>query len=153
MPCQRELALQNGQWNHWFMTPSAVENLSRDIHMTLSRDGKGLTWTIQNGSGAALTCGNGGGTALEVSLTGWWYVVPLRHTVAAEVHTPLPKKGDSGSLAEEALAGLPDGSYRLVCPLYVSDRMPEEEVLFGYTAASFQLKDGVPLLPGETKST
>ena len=55
------LALRDGQWNHWFMTPSQAENLNRELTMTLDTGGENLSWTISNRTGIPLSHSNGGG--------------------------------------------------------------------------------------------
>ena len=148
MPCRMELALQNGQWNHWFMTPSSAENPSRDVTMTLAPGGGSLSWTISNRAGIPLSHSNESGVELEVSLAGWWYTVPLARAMTAELHTLPPRESRTYAFAKEYYTDLPDGNYRLVFPLYISSQGPQEMGFFGYAAASFQLKDGAPVLQG-----
>ena len=148
MPCRMELALQNGQWNHWFMTPSSAENPSRDVTMTLAPGGGSLSWTISNRAGIPLSHSNESGVELEVSLAGWWYTVPLARAMTAALHTLPPRESRTYAFAKEYYTDLPDGNYRLVFPLYISSQGPQEMGFFGYAAASFQLKDGAPVLQG-----
>lgn len=143
------LALRDGRWNHWFMEPSSVENLDRELYMSLDTGGENLSWTVSNGTGTPLSHSNGGGAWLEVSLAGWWYTVPLPpRAMTLEVHTLLPGKSYTSTFAKEYYTDLPDGNYRLVFPLYTSSQDLQEMRSFGYTAASFRLKDGVPVVPG-----
>ena len=142
------LALRDGRWNHWFMTPSQAENLNRELYMILDTSGENLSWTVSNGTGTPLSHPNGGGAWLEVSLAGWWYTVPLARAMTTELHTLLPNKSYTSTFAREYYANLPDGSYRLVFPLYTSSQDPQDMSFYGYSAASFRLKDGIPVLPG-----
>lgn len=146
------LALREGRWNHWFMVPSSAENLDREVIMTLDASGENLSWTIQNGGGSPLCHSNGGGAWLEVSLAGWWYTVPLPpRAITMEGHILPPGKSYTSSFAKEYYSGLPDGNYRLVFPLY-SGSPDQETQLHSYTAASFQLKDGAPVVWGSRRS-
>lgn len=140
------LALRDGQWNHRFMTPSRAENLDREVRMTLDLSGENLSWTIRNGTSTPLIHSNGGGIGLEVSLAGWWYTVPLARAITTELHTLPPKESCTYTFAKEYYSSLPDGTYRLVFPLYTSSQDPQEVDFHIYTAASFQLKDGVPVI-------
>lgn len=140
------LALRDGLWNHRFMTPSRAENLDREVRMTLDLSGENLSWTIQNGKSIPLSHFNGGGAWLEVSLAGWWYTVPLARAITTELHTLPPKESCTYAFAKEYYSSLPDGNYRLVFPLYVSSQDSQELSFFSYAAASFRLKDGVPVI-------
>ena len=146
-PCALPLlALRDGRWYHWFMEPSSVENLGREVNMALALGGEGLSGTIRNGTGTPLSHSNGGGAWLEVSLAGWWYTVPQARAMTTELHTLPPKKSYTCTFAKEYYTGLPDGNYRLVFPLYTSSQEPQEMRFFGYTAAAFQLKDGAAVI-------
>ena len=140
------LALRDGQWNHRFMTPSQAENLDREVRMTLDLSGENLSWTIRNGTSTPLIHSNGGGVGLEVSLAGWWYTVPLARAITTELHTLPPKESSTYTFAKEYYSSLPDGTYRLVFPLYTSSQDLQEMDFHSYTASSFQLKNGAPVI-------
>lgn len=152
LPHLRILALRDSRWDPRFMTVSGPEAPLEDVPMALTVSGSTLSWKITNRSGQSLSHGNGGFAALEVLLDGAWYSVPRldgpHWGVTLEGHSLSPGKDFSSGFSWAPYAGLPDGTYRLVFPLDTASQDPQEECFFGYAAASFQLKDGTPALPG-----
>ena len=150
LPRLRILALRDGRWDPRFMTVSGPEAPLEDVPMALTVSGGTLSWKIINRSGQSLSHGNGGFAALEVLLDGVWYSVPPldgpHWGVTLEGHSLSPGKDFSSGFSWAPYAGLPNGTYRLTFPLHVQAIGPEP--LHGYAAASFQLKDGSPALPG-----
>lgn len=152
LPRLRILALRDGRWETRFLAPSVPEFPLGDVPMTLTVSGNTLSWKIANQSGQTLSHGNGGFAGLQVLLDGVWYGVPKldgpHWGVTLEGHSLSSGKEFSSGFSWAPYSGLPDGTYRLTFPLDVFTRTPGPEPFYGYAAASFQLKDGAPVLPG-----
>ena len=150
LPRLRILALRDGCWDVRFMEASGPEPPLNDVPMTLTVSGNTLSWTITNQSGQSLFHGNGGFAGLQVLLNGVWYDVPKldgpHWAVTLEGYSLSPGKDFSSTFSWVPYAGLPDGTYRLVFPLYTSSQDPQEVDFHSYTTASFHLKDGVPVI-------
>lgn len=148
LPCRRELALQSGVWDSHFLTASTADAPLSDIPMTLEIGEENISWMVSNHSGQVLSHGNGGGAGLEVLLDDVWYCVPklsnAHYSVTAEGHILFPDKDFSAVFRLESYGALSDGTYRIVFSFDIKSEPPY--LFYGYAAASFQIKDGVPAL-------
>jgi len=146
LPCVRELALFEGNWDRQFLT-QRNEEIEENIPMEL--DLEQMRWTIENRVDYSITHGNGGWAALQVRLEGKWYDVPQlsgsHYGVTLEAYELRPGERYTADLWMEPYGQLPPGDYRLVFD--VAPNLPGYQVL-GCAAAEFRiLEDGGLITP------